>query len=538
MHVRTLEQKLVASACLVLLVVACGGDTPTGPGHDGSAQNQPGVHAVLGAGVTDTIDAEPLQALVVEARGPGGKLASGVVVRLEAQRPADTTRKNEIAVSMCPLIQATCGQPSGLYGPPSYGLQAISDTTDANGRVKVIVKLGHVAGQAVIRLTVPEFGLEDSARYTVLPGAAARVHALVADTALAIGATANLRGHVVDRYNNNRAETPTYTAGPGNAITLDAATGDVTGRDMGTQWLFIHFLQAAVDSTSVRVLPPTGRLVVWSSDERAVRLVNLDGSATRTVVTGVSSDLGAFPRFDAARQGITVHNGSEMYGGASNSVIVIDTTGSPRRDIGPSVGFATVIATRELADGTLLVVGRTVSGAPCAGFALYRIAVDNSLTCVVALPGMGSTYGGADISHDGTHVAYIGTDPPALSSSLRVLDVASGATTVLETNASPPRWSSNDDRLAYLVPGPGSYNGIDGTPVIINADGTGRRLLPGFIFSPGLTWSPDGTYLVGRNAESSDIALRVVRVSDGANVLLRFRTPTGSTADYYQPDWR
>src|SRR6185437_12151559 len=171
-------------ACLALLLLACGGggsgDGPTAPGHTDPARNAPGVHAVLGAGVTDTIDAQPLQALVVEVRGPDGQLATGAVVRFEAQPPADTTRKNEPAVSVCALTAPTCGQSVSQF---------TSDTTDAQGRAKATVRLGHVAGRAVVHLTVPEFGMEDSATFTVLPGVAARVRALAADTALAIGAT-------------------------------------------------------------------------------------------------------------------------------------------------------------------------------------------------------------------------------------------------------------------------------------------------------------------------------------------------------------
>jgi len=530
-HVRSWNQRLVTSACLALLVAACGGDGPTEPAH-----REPGVHAMLGAGVTDTIDAQPLQALVVEVRGPSGRLASGAVVRFEAQPPADTTRRNEAAVFVCPLTAPTCGQ-NVSYGP---GLQFSSDTTDAQGRAKVTVRLGHVAGPAVVRLTVPEFGLEDSATFTVLPGAAARVRATVADTVLAIGATTTVRGHVFDRYGNSRPDAPVLTAGPGNAITFDAATGVVTGRDIGTQWLFMRYLQSAADSTRVRVLP-TGRLVVWSSSEAVVRLVNIDGSAVRTVVTNVASDLGTFPRFDAARQGIILHDGALSYGGPSTSVIVVDTTGSPRRDIGPSTGFAAILATRQLADGTVLVVGSTVSGAPCAGYALFRVEADNSLTCLTALPGLGGTYGGADISHDGLRVAYLGQNTSTPYSSLlelRVLDRTTGTTAVLEPNARAPRWSSKDDRVAYLVPGPGVSGLNDGAPVVINADGTGRRTLGNFVFSPGLAWSPDGAFIIGRNGAWSEVALHVIRVSDGADVLLHFRTPTGATADYYQPDWR
>jgi len=546
-YARPGSQRLVTSVCLALLVAACGGggDGPTVPGHTTTNRNAPGVHAILGADITDTIDAQPLQALVVEVRDTSGKLVSGATVRFVAEPSADTTPPNNVAVSMCPLSQPACARtpPTGLIQPPApVGLSVISNTTDGQGRASVAVKLGHVAGRAVIRLTVPDLALEDSATYTVLPGAASYVRALCADTALAIGATATLRGRVVDRYGNSRSEVPVVTASTGNTIALNASTGVVTAREMGTQWLFMRYLQIPADSTMVRVLP-AGRLVAWSPSERAVRLVNVDGSATRTLVTGVASNLGAFPHFDGLRKNITLHNGSAADGGVPNSVIVIDTTGSPRRDLGPGVGFATVVATRQLADGTLLVVGNTVADTSCAGLALFRVASDNSLTCLTTLPGLSAEYGAADISHDGTRVAYIGSDasiPNSSSFELRILNVATGAKTVLEPVATSPRWSSGDDRVAYLVPRPGAYvfGAIDGTAMIISADGTGRRSLGNFVFSPGLAWSPDGTYIVGRNSGSPDIALRVIRISDGANVLLRFRTTAGATADYYQPDWR
>jgi hypothetical protein len=71
--------------------------------------------------------------------------------------------------------------------------------------------------------------------------------------------------------------------------------------------------------------------------------------------------------------------------------------------------------------------------------------------------------------------------------------------------------------------------------VVSNADGGGRRATGTASFSPGIAWSPDGTYIIGRSSESG---LRLVRVSDGANVLLRFSSATGCCHDYFQPDWR
>ena len=128
---------VASSICFALLLAACG-DGPTGP-------RQPGVRFVLGAGVTDTVDAQPLQALVVEVRGPGGGLASGIVVRFQGE-PAVPTPYDfyDPAVYVCPLAAQTCG---------FWGGQFTTDTTDANGRAKVTVRLGHAAGPGVVTVT-------------------------------------------------------------------------------------------------------------------------------------------------------------------------------------------------------------------------------------------------------------------------------------------------------------------------------------------------------------------------------------------------
>jgi hypothetical protein len=510
--------RVASTLWLVWLVAACGGDGPTGPGL-----GQSGLRVVAGAGVNDTVDTQPLQALVVEVRGEGGGLARGTVVRFQSQPTVETTDFfYPPAVYVCALAAPTCG---GYYGD-----QFITDTTDANGRAKVTVRLGHATGMWFVRLTVPELGLADSAAFTIKPGAVAGVLALAADTALDVGATATLRGHVVDRYNNPRTETTTMSAGPGSAITLDAAAGIVTAREMGTQWLFTRY-NSFVDSTSVRVVP-SGRLVVWSSDERVVRLVNINGSDERTLVSNVASDLGAFPQFDPTRQRITLHAGSEWYGGPPNHLIIIDTAGSARRDIGPAIGFSTIMATRSLADGSVLVVAQRSADASHPGFSLWRVATDNTITFVVALPELEYAYGGADISHSGTRVAYVAGYPSTYPPELRVLDVSTGSTTLIEANGNSPRWSAQDDRVAYLF---GNGSGVS-VAVVANADGTVRRVLGNGSFSPGLTWSPDGTYVIGRSGEGG--GLRLLRVSDGANVMVRFSTATGCCHDYWQPDWR
>jgi hypothetical protein len=506
-----------ATFCISLILLTnCGGDS-TGPGRE------PGVRAIAGAGITDTVDAAPLQALMVEVRDQNGALARGVVVRFEPTAASGTPYYiYEPAMRVCALSAPYCLDYSG--GPPAI------DTTDARGRAKVLVRMGHAAGPAVVRLIVPQFGFADSATFTITPGAVAGVRAVVPDTLLYIGGTATMSGHVVDRYGNARTETPTLSAGSGSTITLNAATGSVTAREMGTQWVLMRY-NALVDSARVRVVP-SGRLLVWSSNERAVRLVNLDGSEERTIVSDISSGYGAFPQFDPTRQRIALHTSTVYFFGAPNNLIVIDTTGTSRRDIGPPIGFNTIMVSRYLADGTVLVVGVQRADTSHTGFSLWRVSTDNTITFVVALPGFGESYGGADVSHDGTRVAYVSssTNP----SELRLLDVVSGSTTVLDTNVNSPRWSAQDDRLVYLT-APNGYDPYGGVPTVINANGSGRRVLGTGDFSPGISWSPDGAYVVGH---SSELGLQLLRVNDGAAVSLRFPSVGGSYHEYLQPDWR
>lgn len=512
---RSSTRQLRASLALApALLLACGGGdgNPLRPSFTG-------IRAVAGAGVTDTIFAALKQALIVEVRDADGKPVPGVVVRFEAQPPADTLRRYEPGLFVCSLSAASC---------VGYGTQFYADTTDSEGRAKAIVRLGQVAGRAVVHLGVPELGLEDSASFTVTAGAAARVRAIVPDTALDIGQTATLRGSVIDRYNNPRPDLPTMSLGVGSSATLDASSGAVTGKQMGTQWLYARFADL-VDSTSVRVIP-AGRLVVWAALAREIRLVNLNGNGnTRLLVGSVSSDFGTFPHFDPTRQKVTLHRGNASYGGPANTLVVVDTASLATREIAPTTGFSLIVAERQMADGSLLVVGRYGTD---TNLGLWKVLDDNSATRLADLPAMLAVYDGADISRDGAKLAYMRTN--AGVTELCTLDVATGTTTTITANGRSPRWSPDGQRLAYLTP----VGYLDGKLRIRNADGSETAWSRDFLYSPGVAWSSDGTYVVGRSSDLSYNGLRLVRVSDGAFVMLRYRTPAGGYEDYYQPDWR
>ena len=501
-------------AAAAVIVGACGRDGSTEPRGDSR------IHVVQGAGDIDTISAVLEEPLVVEVRGRNGRPAVGVLVRFEAQPHGNPERAGDAAIHACLEFSPYCSSQLPFSEIPN-------DVTDSLGRAEILIQFGVVAGPAVMRIVVPELGISTSATYTVLAGAPARLRASLADTLLDIGGTVTVRGATADRFGNPRSDALEVSAGAGTAITVDRATGMATAVGMGTQNVLIR-VGTLVDSTIVRVVP-AGRLAVWSADSNAIRLVNLNGTDTRTVVTGVHSDYGTFPRFDAARQRISIQAGTSS-SGTPTRVIVSDTTAAERREIGAWADFIVILAVRQMADGDVLVVGRRAPAPPGTPFYLWRVTRDSTVTPLAWLEGLETQYGAADISHDGTRVAYVAGDE------LRTLTVSTGAIRVLEPIARTPRWSLQGDRVAFLIPLPTNCCNLqDGHAVVINADGTGRRPLGTTVFSPGLSWSPDGTYLVGRTHSAH---MKIIRVSDTAEVRIRFRSATGVGQDYYQPDWR
>lgn len=475
----------------------------------------PSVAVVAGDAISDTVQAGLTQLLETEVLGRNGKPALGLPVRFEVLNHPDPNRASEAVVSVCAPSSNLCGDNSRLH----------IDTTDAQGRVQARVRLGAIAGGGKVQISVAEYGIADTATYTILPGLAVKLRAQIADTTLEIGTTIPLRARLLDRFDNALGDAPSISSGAGDSFRVNGSAGTITALELGVQWLYWRYSNFS-DSTRVRVLPP-GRLVVWTGSE--VRLVNLDGRFAKTVVTGVTSRLGVFPRFDATRQRITLHTGGVNYE-TPNRAIVIDSTGQSRRDFSSLQGFEVVTAVRQIADGTLFVVGRRESDGP--GYWLYRIGMDDVVGIVTGVPGLvvanPEGYGSADISPDGTRLAYLN------SLELRVVDLATGAVTVLAPDARSPRWSPNGNRIAFLAPNGGTRLPYEGTPTVVNVDGSGRTQIYHEQFSPGLAWSPDGKYVLGALATGG---FRIILVSNQTSLPLNF-TVFGVPATYYQPDWR
>lgn len=503
---------------LCLFGAACR-ETPT---HVEEDLGTPGFRVVSGANVTDTVDSRTPEPLIVELRDESGRPVPNAYIHFRARFHGDTSRSTAQAMVLCSALPGSCNL--GINGGPPFG----AAQTDAQGRASIRVVMGRVSGPARIIITAPELGKTDSASYVVLPGAAVALKSISADTILNIGTAANLLARVVDRYNNVRAERPVVSLSAGTALSIDAISGISSARELGTQWVVARS-GTFIDSTKVRVVPP-GRLLVHSPRTESVSMVNTDGTDTRRIMNFVSTSLSVVPVFGPSRQRVSFPYGYNDGCCGPNSIVTIDTAGIARRDIDPTSGIV-ARSSREIAGGQVLIVGTKNNT-----LGLWRYAPDSVVTLLAALPGFSGGVGNADISHDGTRVAY--TAFLNSRAELRVFDVAANSFTVLESNASSPRWSRNDDRIAFLVPPLPNFTDPHGTPGVVNADGTGRRVFAAMTWRNGMGWSPDGNYVVG-SAYPSGLELQILRISDGAYVPVTFRDPVTKVIELYQqPDWR
>src|SRR5688572_4484484 len=136
---------------LAAFVAAGSCSDSSGPGGSG---RDPGLRFISGFNVTDTVGARPTAALVVEVRDAAGALApQGTVVRFTGVPTAT------FGVEM--LVQSLTSTIFSSF---------VAAETDAAGRAGVLVQFGAIVGPARIAVSAPTIGVEDTARFTVLPG--------------------------------------------------------------------------------------------------------------------------------------------------------------------------------------------------------------------------------------------------------------------------------------------------------------------------------------------------------------------------------
>ena len=126
-------------------------------------------------------------------------------------------------------------------------------------------------------------------------------------------------------------------------------------------------------------------------------------------------------------------------------------------------------------------------------------------------------------SPDGSELAYIAD--LSSTSDLRILTLSTGAVTPLHIVAWSPVWAPTGETIAYL-----NQFSTSGQIAVVNADGSGQRVLSGATYNANFDWSPDGQYIVAQNAVTQRLDL--ITVATGATFPLTY------SAGYYAPSWK
>ena len=257
-------RSVTAAAIIIATVTNCKDDDG---GRLTGLKADPGIHFRAGATTSDTVDASPLQALVVEVRGEDGQPAVGHTVRFTS----------------VPNPGASPFAPYRVYVSPvelnSFSNLA-ADVTNERGQASVILRFGTSAGPGRVAVSVPDLGMTDTTTFTVSAGAASRVVAAPKDTALFAGGTVTMRSAVTDRYGNPRND----------PVTITRASGGVTvaGKVVSAQTTGIAKVVTAAlgitDTTTIAVVP-SGVVLAASAPGTGVVTLNLDGSGYRVVTS-------------------------------------------------------------------------------------------------------------------------------------------------------------------------------------------------------------------------------------------------------------
>lgn len=484
---------MCAGAPLALaLLTACGGDVPT------EAVNTPAIRLVAGSSVTDTVAARPLQPLVIEVRGADGKALQGAAVRVAAiplgGEWAGGQMRDEVAVAY-------------LSSDPFGGL--VSGTTNAQGQVSFRVIMGPVAGPGRVVVSVPALGLQDTARFTIRPGAPAAVRSEPADTALFIGRTLKLRATVIDRFGNRRDDPLAFSV---TGVGASVSEGTVSGSSFGRAAVIARAGERS-DTSYVSVVPQAtiAAYGLGNSNQRlSLFTLDLDGSNLKKVRdTQVGAEMPAAwstdgkhlvyqdTRADHTRQ-LYVH---EMESGASRRFLAaadqMEVESWPRRSWdGEWVYFA---------------------GGNNGERHIYRARRDGTGKERISPAGAPYQWEAAP-SPDGRQVAYVTHDFRHFGT-LEVMSLGTRQATRIGILGMSPRWSPTGAEIAYLEHSE-SYLAGYGKLMAARPDGTGIRSLTrsNTAYMGPFDFSPDGRYIVATTEKG---VLTVVEVASGTEIPVR-----------------
>jgi Tol biopolymer transport system component len=491
------------------LLSACQKDSPSGT----EPEVDPVLAILAGANVTDTIGAVPAPALRLQVRGRDGKPAANTVVRVEAVMVG-------IGLDAMPEVLAR------PVGTAQFGTAA-GEIADSMGIALFQLKLGTRPGPARLVVSVPSLGLQDTARFTVAPGAPATLTLLPADTVMRMGGSATLRTSLVDRAGNRLSVPITYSAS-GSGGTLSGTT--VAGSGFGRVRVVAEAGRAS--DTSYVGFVPQGTVAAYTSPSNsgqpsAIYTFNLDGSefreVRRTVVgPGYNGDM---PVAWLGSGKMVYHDNNYNH---TKQMYVLDLAA------GTSQRFLPAADQMEMENFPR--VGRDAgwvyfSGGTFWSWSIYRARPDGTGTERLTAPGNTKLWA-ASPSPDGTEIAYM-ADGDIGAGSLFVMTLATRQSRNLNLKGTMPRWSPDGTQIAFLAH-TGSYRYSPGDLSVVAPNGSGARVVTRSTtkFHGAVDWSPDGKYLVGFTVNSK---LAIVEVATGAEVPVSLPTDFGI---FQGPVWK
>jgi Tol biopolymer transport system component len=458
----------------IFVVTSCGDSS-------GPRGGRPGLSFVSGYNLTDTISAKPIIALVVEVRDAQGAIVpQGTVVRFS---PVPTPYfQSEMMVAE---LTST-----------SYNNFATGET-DGAGRAAVLVQMGPIAGPARIAVSVPALGVQDTARYTVLPGQPSAILLTPVDTAIYVGSSYTIRGGVVDRWNNARTDPVVYTATSGVAV---SSSGAVTASTIGR-----YTLTGTAGGASAIIhlsVVPQGTLagLTNGSDGLHIITINLDGSGFHDVVRVSDGGIGPRPRWVPGTSTIIYTD----YVGGLQQLRTVDASGKVSTFFpSPPATMTHQAEPSPSANAPVLYFSAYDSRCSDYAYCLFRSGIDGTnpepLGDVIA-PGQDTRHPAA--SPDGSKVAF------AMSGRIKVFDYATRTVSAWSVAGNYAAWSPDGTQIAYTQ----EYGG----PLyLINPDGTNQRLISsdGRYSESPVAWSPDSKWLIAENLDSG--TLDVIEVATG-----------------------
>ncbi len=456
---------------------------------------------VSGYNQTDTVTAKPAHALVVEVRDANGAIVPrGTVVRFTGV--GNFYFDAEMTVE-------------GLTSA-NYDIFATGET-DGAGRAAVLVQMGRVAGPARIAISVPTLDLQDTARFTVLPGQPSAILLMPSDTTMYASGTYRIRGGVVDQFNNARSDPVVYTASsPGVSVT---SSGVVTASAMGRYTLTAT--AGGLSGESLLSVVPVGTVAGLAYRNGGLRIVtfNLDGSGFHDVVGVIDGGIGPRPHWIPGSSNIIY---TDLVNGLQQ-MRTVDASGKVSTFFPSPPGTMTHQAEPSpAANAPVLYFSAYDSRCSSYAYCLFRSGIDGTNPELLSdLIGAGEANPHPSASPDGSKVAFVTS-----GGQIKVFDYTTKTVSAWSVTGGYPAWSPDGTQIAYAE----QYYG--GPLHLMNADGTNQRVISGSRPSGDFpaAWSPDSKWLISQNLNYG--TLDIIEVATG-NVL-----PLGNGAGYVSLTWK